>query len=460
MASAIVSETMTAEEETSLETRFGFKFKDELEPFLLVLGMDEPFFAIINRNCIKIRTRDIPTAGVTVERDGAFKLLWNPDFISLLSKCEIRGLLIHEFMHLILEHVTLRRRKPHGLWNIATDLAINSLIKPELLPKCGLYPGPRPKELGPWQELKLPDPAEGSKRKRRREPTTEDKKLNEHMLKLLESFPPKETSDFYFERLLADPEVKKAMANGGIGEIVIGDGSMDDHDSWDDVDDDIRDMVKEQLRDLIEQGIKAADSRNQWGSVPFEMQQILRELVANQVDWRALLRQFVGQSISCERTNSIKRINRKYPYVHPGTKRKHRSKILVAVDQSGSVGDDNIEEMFGELNSLARIVDFTVMPFDTVMSDKDRLDWKRGQKKPTIRFRAGGTDFDAPTKYFNDHPGEWDALIIFSDGECSKPGPVTRGRRAFIIVPNRKLLFEPDVCDLVIQMTPEKQKAR
>lgn len=458
MATATASEVLTAAEEEALAMRLGFRFKDELEPFLLVLGMDEPFFAVINRNCVKIRTRDVPTAGVTVERDGTFKLLWNPDFVAALSREEVRGLLIHEFMHLILEHVTTRRRKPNQLWNVAADLAINSLIKPELLPKCGLYPGPRPKELGPWQELKLPPPPEGSKQKPRREPTTEDKKLNEHMIKLLESFPAKETSDFYFERLLADPEVQKAMASG-IGEIIIGEGGMDDHDSWDDVDEDVRDMIREQLRDLVEQGIKAADSRNQWGSVPFEMQQILRDMVAGQVDWRALLRQFVGQSISCERTNSIKRINRKYPYVHPGTKRKHRSKILVAIDQSGSVGDDNIEEMFGELNVLARIVDFTVMPFDTEMSDKDRLDWKRGQKKPTIRFRSGGTDFNAPTKYFNDHPGEWDALIIFSDGECCKPDPVTRGRRAYVIVPNRKLLFEPDDSDVVIQMTPEKRNA-
>lgn len=457
MANATTSEVLSETEAQALEARLGFRFQDELEPFLLVLGMDEPFFAVINRNCVKVRTREIQTAGVTVERSGAFKLLWNPDFVASLSRGEVRGLLIHEFMHLILEHVTLRRRQPHQLWNIATDLAINSLIKPELLPKCTLYPGPRPKELGPWQELKLPPGPEGSKQKPRREPTSEDRRLNDHMMKLLESFPPRETSDYYFERLLADPEIKEAMRSG-IGELIIGDGTMDDHNAWDEVDEDIRDMIREQLRDLIEQGVKACDTRNQWGSVPHEMQQVLRDMVAGQVDWRALLRQFVGQSISCERTNSIKKINRKYPYVHPGSKRKHRSRVLVAIDQSGSVGDDNIEEMFGELNNLARIVDFTVMPFDTEIGVNDRLDWKRGQRKPTLRFRSGGTDFNAPTRFFNDHRGEWDALIIFSDGECSKPDPIVHGRRAYVIVPGRKLLFEPDDSDLVIQMTVDKRK--
>lgn len=457
---------ITDNEIKTLEERLGFKFKEELDPYLAVLGMDEPFWAIINRNCTKVRTRDLSTAGVIVERDGSFKFYWNPDFVGTLSSAQIRGLIIHEFMHLILEHVTTRRRKPHSLWNIATDLAINSMIDPKLLPKCGLYPGPRPKELGPWEAPVLPDPPEGEIRKPKRKMTTEEKDLNDHMMKLLETLTPKEAADYYFEVLINDPKVQEGM-KGGTLEIILGNGGddvngigngMDDHDIWDDLDEDLKDMVREQIRDMVEQGIRRCDSNNQWGSVPSEMQQTLRDMIAGQVDWKALLRQFIGQSISCEKSNSIKRVNRKYPYIHPGRKRKYRAKVLVAIDQSGSVGDHNIEEMFGELNCLARHVDFTVMPFDTEVDEKCRIEWKRGQKKPTTRFRCGGTDFNAPTKFFNDRSGEWDALIIFSDGECSKPDPVFHGRRAYIIVPDRKLLFEPDPQDAVIQMTSDKRK--
>jgi predicted metal-dependent peptidase len=289
--------------------------------------------------------------------------------------------------------------------------------------------------------------------------------MNDYMMKLMESFPVKEPADYYFERLLQDPEVQKQMKNGGgTLEIILGGdaegsigGSLDDHTPWDDIDEDLRDMIREQLRDMVAQGIRNCEPSNSWGSVPVELQQVLRNMVAGQVDWKSLLRQFIGMSISAEKSNSIKRINRKYPYVHPGRKRKYRAKVVVYIDQSGSVGDDNIEEMFGELNCLAKHVDFTVFAFDTQVSVDQRLEWKRGQKKPTIRFRSGGTDFNAPTRHFNEHKGEWDAMIIFSDGECSKPEPAL-GRRAYIIVPDRKLCFEPDPQDTVIQMTADKRK--
>lgn len=457
---------ITQAEIEELERRFDFRFKDELDPFLIALSFDEPFWSIINRNCVKERTRDLETAGVTVERDGSFKFFWNPDFINTLSGNHVRGLIIHEFLHLILEHVTTRRRQPHGLWNVATDLAINSLIKPELLPKCCLYPGPRPKELGPWKSLEIPESPAGveSKRKPKRKMTTEERDLNDHMMQLMEKLPVKETADFYFEALVNDPKIKEEMKKGGgTIKVVLGGegegsvGSVDDHDLWDEMDEDIKDMIREQVRDMVSRGIRDCDSSNSWGTVPMELQKTLREMVAGQVDWKAVLRNFIGMSVSCEKSNSIKRVNRKYPYIHPGRKKKYRAKIVVYIDQSGSVGDDNIEEMFGELNCLARHVDFTVFPFDTEVSVADRLEWKRAQKKPTIRFRSGGTDFSAPTKHFNEHKGEWDGMVIMSDGECSKP-VAALGRRAFIIVPNKKLQFEPDSSDVIIQMTQDKRK--
>ena len=183
-------------------------------------------------------------------------------------------------------------------------------------------------------------------------------------------------------------------------------------------------------------------------------------MIAGQVNWKTLLRQFIGMSITREKTSSIKRINRKYPYIHPGKKCKYRAKIAVYLDMSGSVGDDNIEEMWAELNCLARDVDFTVFAFDTEVNAKERIEWKRGQKRPSIRFNCGGTDFNAPTRHFTKNMASegWTACIIMSDGECCKPDPMVHGRRAYIIVPDRKIGFVPDESDILIQMTREKRK--
>ena len=119
------------------------------------LLQDEPFFAALSRRIDKRATTSVPTAGVHVTQDGRFEMLYNPDFMErIIEECGevkenrdnpfrwVRGILMHEFYHLIYGHVT--SRMPEGgmtkLWNIATDLAINTHI-PDELPPCGWIPG-------------------------------------------------------------------------------------------------------------------------------------------------------------------------------------------------------------------------------------------------------------------------------------------------------------------------------
>ena len=88
----------------------------------------------------KVKTNDIPTAGVTIKDDSLY-LYWNPDFLDSLSTKQCFGLLKHECYHLIFKHIIKRKHDPHLLWNIATDLAINSIIPYRELPKGGFVPG-------------------------------------------------------------------------------------------------------------------------------------------------------------------------------------------------------------------------------------------------------------------------------------------------------------------------------
>ena len=61
-----------------------------------------------------ITMASIPTAGVRVDPDTAqFEMIYNPDFFASLPEDQVRGVLKHEFYHLIFEHVT--SRKPEGV---------------------------------------------------------------------------------------------------------------------------------------------------------------------------------------------------------------------------------------------------------------------------------------------------------------------------------------------------------
>ena len=100
---------------------------------------NEPFFSAVSRRINKSASTAIPTAGVKLNRETAqFEMLYNPEFFAKLSDEHKQGVLMHEFYHIIYGHVT--DRLPEGgmnkLWNIATDLAINSYLQGKLPEGC------------------------------------------------------------------------------------------------------------------------------------------------------------------------------------------------------------------------------------------------------------------------------------------------------------------------------------
>ena len=77
-------------------------------------------------------------------------------------------------------------------------------------------------------------------------------------------------------------------------------------------------------------------------------------------------------SQKANKSNTIRRINRRYPYIHAGRKSNRVANIAVSIDQSGSVDDKMLGMFFAELNKLSEIASFTVIPFDTRV-DEDKV---------------------------------------------------------------------------------------
>ena len=119
---------------------------------------DEAFYSNILRHLSKIEDTIgvVPTAGVLADPEKLdFKLYWNRRFCASLIPDKMRGLLIHEALHLVYEHTTSRRLEPHLIANWAADLAINSTIKPEWLPDGGFVPGKPFRSLTPAERQSI-----------------------------------------------------------------------------------------------------------------------------------------------------------------------------------------------------------------------------------------------------------------------------------------------------------------
>ena len=175
-------------------------------------------------------------------------------------------------------------------------------------------------------------------------------------------------------------------------------------------------------------------------------------MLSDAVNWKDVLRYFCGTKQRANKSRTFKRINRKYPYIHPGRKIKHTSNIAIYIDQSGSVGDEDITLFFGALSALSKNVTFTVYHFDTSVDENSKYVWKKrqGHKKP-YRTRSGGTCFDSAETHFRSVAGVYDGYIIMTDGCASKPKNCI-SKRCWVVLPGQKLYFTPDKRDTVVIM--------
>jgi len=366
------------------------------------LLQSEPFFAGLSRRIHKVESRAIPTAGVMIDKDTAqFIMLYNPEFFESLTEEQRLGVLMHEFYHLIFEHVT-GRLPPEGMskmWNVATDLAINSFLIGKL-PEGGCFP-----EQEPFQD-----------------------------------YPLEKSAEWYFSKLQNDEQFQKPEDGEGEGE---GEGesgdpqsgngqgggkgkplpdSMDDHSGWGDVDAETKAMAEERLKDAIRKATEEVNSGGRgWGTVSQGMRKKIQDMVTPKVNWRSVLRYFVKTSQRANKRSTVRRINKRFPYIHAGKKVNRTAKIAISIDQSGSVSDEMLSVFFAELNGLAKYAEFTVVPFDTQVAEDEVYVWKKGKRRTFERVSCGGTCFNAPSKWVNER--QFDGHIILTDMEAPKPIP-------------------------------------
>jgi predicted metal-dependent peptidase len=368
------------------------------------LLFSEPFFAALSRRVDKRANRGIPTAGVRVNpNSGYFELIYNPDFFAKLTDKEMTGVLKHEFYHLIFEHVTGDRinnatgdTKITKRWNIATDLAINSNLIGEL-PEGALYP-----EKGPFEDFEVGLSAE------------------QYYALLKDKEEEQEQNGKDGESGEEGEEGEEGQGSGGgDGEGDDAGNGFDDHSGWGDVDNSTNEIAKQRLNEVLKKAAEEASRANSWGSIPSECRQEILDRLTAKIDWRKVLRYFIKTSQRANKSTTIKRINRRYAYIHPGKKINRQASIAISIDQSGSVGDDMLAAFFSELNKLAELAEFTVIPFDSEVATDSIYVWKKGEKRKWERVRYGGTDFDPPTKYVNEH--KFDGHIILTDMYAAKP---------------------------------------
>jgi predicted metal-dependent peptidase len=346
------------------------------------LILRDPYYGLFLIKLNKVWSTKLPTAGVS-KNNINFQLAINPEFWNSLSDEHKLGLLKHELLHIAFNHLGIFFKfSDRKLANVAMDMEINQYILPEYLPEGGI-------DINNYEDLNL------------------DRKAGcRYYYDKLRKFKDKKDKD----GSCGNSEMDKLLDN-------VDQNNIPDHSTWEEFED-----LSEAEQKLIERQMQKlmSDAKEETlkkrGHVPGEIDDliILEELVKAKFNWRAYIRRYTGTSTKIY-TRKLRRKDNKRYSDNPGLKIKMRQKMLVAIDTSGSVSNNELTEFMNEIHHLHKAgVDISIIQCDTKINSIE--DYK-GKFELKISGR-GGTSFDPVLEYYQQHR-EYTSLIYFTDGECN-----------------------------------------
>ena len=175
-------------------------------------------------------------------------------------------------------------------------------------------------------------------------------------------------------------------------------------------------FMGQQITDIIH-------STTQWGSLPGGMVELIQKAAEGRIDYRNALRAFRSSILSQKRHLTRMYPSRRFGFEQMGSRYEFTTRLLVAIDTSGSVGSEELGRYYRIITTFFK---YGIQEIDVLMFDADvqgePVTLKEAQKgKQTFEVKGrGGTSFQAPVNYVANHP-DYDGLIIMTDGYAPVP---------------------------------------
>lgn len=160
------------------------------------------------------------------------------------------------------------------------------------------------------------------------------------------------------------------------------------------------------------------ESIKDWGSLAGNFSEKLKADTRAKIDWRKVFSGFRASIISSKKKLTRMRPNRRYGFDAIGSISEFKTRLLVAIDVSGSVTSKSLSYFFGVVNNAFRygFRDIDVIQFDAGVRVVQNL--KKVMRDVTVVGR-GGTSFQEPVDYAVENG--YDGLIILTDGYAPVP---------------------------------------
>ena len=298
------------------------------------LLINNGFYGLLLMHMIYSIDEDCETAAT----DG-HRIFFGPKFLDDLSDSELDFIMMHEILHVVLQHCLRQRDRDNEQFNIACDIVVNSNI---LLSTNMNRNSITLKKHGESIHV-APDGKEGY------EYTAEQ---------IYEMLPPPSKNRKPKPALTgtlgeAGDDDEKGDAKGSAlgrakqkqGKKTDAPAVWDDHTRWgmDEEDDTLRDVWVKRFEDACE-AISVRDPSNQRNLIPLFAERLFKELRKPQTDWRMMLNDFVQEEVVDYSFTPPDRRFDESPFFLPDFNDKDNlvEDILFMIDTSGSMSDDMI----------------------------------------------------------------------------------------------------------------------
>lgn len=160
------------------------------------------------------------------------------------------------------------------------------------------------------------------------------------------------------------------------------------------------------------------ESTKSWGSLSGQFAEMLNASLKAKINWRNIFAGFRASIISSNRRLTRMKPNRRTGFDNMGSVRRFDTKLLVAVDVSGSVSSKSLQYFYGVINSAFRygFESIDVIQFDCGIRAVHSL---KNVVKDVAIVGRGGTSFQEPVDYA--HENGYDGLIMLTDGYAPPP---------------------------------------
>lgn len=174
-------------------------------------------------------------------------------------------------------------------------------------------------------------------------------------------------------------------------------------------------MMQETVREMV----KSIANSNQWGSLPANFREQVIEANIVRINYRAVLSMFRASVIGSKRRLTRMKPSRRYGFGQMGSRRDFSTRLLVALDVSGSVSSECLSQALSVIN---RFFKYGVESLDVIQFDAGIKGGKMTMKKALKRIEIcgrGGTSFQEPMDMFAEE--KYDGLIMVTDGYAPEP---------------------------------------